>query len=91
MFVRMLLSGMAISIVCGSGVAVAADAAAGKVEVDKVCGACHMPADWNGKTAAQLEAQIKGVVAGKTKHPKKLDLTDAQIADVAAFWAANEK
>jgi mono/diheme cytochrome c family protein len=52
-------------------------------------GACHQPADWKGKSAEQLETQIKGVVAGKTKHPKKLALTDAQIADVAAYWAAS--
>jgi mono/diheme cytochrome c family protein len=67
----------------------AADPVAGKVEVDKVCGACHQPADWKGKSAEQLETQIKGVVAGKSKHPKKLALTDAQIADVAAYWAAS--
>lgn len=69
--------------------AAAADPAAGKAEVDKVCGACHQSSDWKGKSAVQLETQIKGVVAGKTKHPKKLDLTDAQIADVAAYWAAS--
>jgi mono/diheme cytochrome c family protein len=66
----------------------AADVAAGKAEVDKVCGACHESADWKGKSAAQLETRIKAVVAGKTKHPKKLDLSDAQIADVAAYWAS---
>ncbi len=86
---RIVVSSFAIAFFLNVGAAAAADAVAGKAEVDKVCGACHEAADWKGKTAAQLEAQIKGVVAGKTKHPKKLDLTDAQIADVAAYWAAN--
>ncbi len=85
---RMILSAVAIVFTFCGGVAMAADAAAGKAEVDKVCGACHESADWKGKSAAQLETQIKAVVAGKTKHPKKLDLSDAQIADVAAYWAS---
>ncbi len=86
---RMLISGVAAAFLCNVGMAAAADVAAGKAEVDKVCGACHIPSDWKGKTAAELETKIKGVVSGKTKHPRKLDLTDAQISDVAAYWAAN--
>lgn len=85
---RMTLSAVAVAFVFWAEVAAAADPVAGKAEVDKVCGACHVAADWKGKSAGQLETQIKGVVAGKTKHPKKLDLTDAQIADVAAYWAS---
>lgn len=86
---RMTVSVVAIALVFCAEFATAADPAAGKAEVDKVCGACHQPADWKGKSAEQLETQIKGVVAGKTKHPKKLALTDAQVADVAAYWAAS--
>ncbi len=85
---RMTVSTVAIVFTFYAGVAMAANPVAGKAEVDKVCGACHVPADWKGKSAAQLETQIKGVVSGKTKHPKKLDLTDAQIADVAAYWSS---
>ncbi len=88
MFERKILCVVAIVLASCGGVAVAADVAAGKAEVDKVCSACHESADWKGKSAAQIETQIKGVVAGKTKHPKKLDLSDAQIADVAAYWAS---
>ena len=84
---RVTLSSVAIVLACWGGNAVGADAAAGKAEVDKVCSACHESTDWKGKAAPQIETQIKAVVAGKTKHPKKLDLSDAQIADVAAYWA----
>lgn len=85
---RAVVSAVAIAFVCAAGVAAAADPAAGKADVDKSCGACHAPEDWKGKSAAQLETQIKAVSAGKVKHPKKVSLTDAQIADIAAYWAA---
>lgn len=89
MFRRMTVATLAIGLVCYAGGAAAADVGAGKAEVDKVCGACHQPADWKGQSADQIETKVKAVVAGKTKHPKKLDLTAAQIADVAAYWAAS--
>jgi cytochrome c553 len=54
----------------------------------KICSECHEKADWAGKDAAGLEAQIKDVVSGKTKHKKKITLTDKEIADVAAFWSS---
>ena len=43
-----------------------------------------------GKDTATLEAQIKDVVSGKTKHKKAIKLTDAEIADIAAFWSSIE-
>ena len=70
------------------GAAVAGDAAAGKAKHDEICSACHEKADWAGKDAATLEAQIKDVVSGKTKHKKALTLTDAEIANVAAYWSS---
>ncbi len=88
MFHRTALSAIAISLVFCTQVATAADPVAGKAEVDKICSQCHESADWKGKSAAQIETQIKGVVSGKTKHPRKLDLSDATIADVAAYWAS---
>ena len=72
--------------VVASGAAIAADRAAGKSIVDKNCSKCHVKADRKGQDAAALESAIKNVVAGKTKHKKKLTLTDAEIADVAAYW-----
>jgi len=70
------------------GAAVAGDAAAGKTKHDAVCSACHAKEDWAGKDAATLEAQIKDVVSGKTKHKKAIKLTDAEAADVAAYWSS---
>jgi mono/diheme cytochrome c family protein len=69
------------------GVASAGDAALGKTKADTVCAECHEKADWADQDAASLEAMIKNVVAGKTKHQKKLQLTDEEIAGIAAYWA----
>lgn len=78
--------------VAGVSGAHAADAAAGKVIADARCASCHVPKDWQGETSRSLEALIRDVVTGKVKHSKtKVELTDAQIADVAAYWLANNK
>jgi mono/diheme cytochrome c family protein len=71
----------------------AADAAAGKALVDQNCAACHggMMAMWQGKSAADIDSLIHDVVAAKKPHPKDLKplgLSDAQIADIAAYWSS---
>ncbi len=67
----------------------AADVAAGKAKVDEVCSECHEAADWKGTSEADLAKLIDGVAKGTTKHEKKkLQLTDADIANVAAYWAS---
>lgn len=74
-----------------SGAAWAGDAAKGKATFDGICSDCHEAADFKGQTAAAIEAKIKDVVSGKTKHKKKnMTLTDAEMADVAAFYAAQK-
>jgi cytochrome c553 len=65
----------------------AADAAAGKAKADAVCADCHEAADWEGEDAHAIEGLIRDVAAGKTKHKIKVDLTDAEISDIAAYWA----
>ena len=84
---------LAAALLGASFVAAAADPQAGKAIVDQTCGACHdgMMSMWKGKSAADIDAAIHRVVAGKVPHPKKLELTNAQIADVAAYWASTAK
>jgi hypothetical protein len=69
------------------GVAFAGDAALGQTKAEATCAECHEKADWADQDAASLEAKIKNVVAGKTKHKKKLQLTDEESAGIAAYWA----
>ena len=66
----------------------AADVAAGEALVKQVCSECHDPSMWKGKSSAEIDALIHQVVAGKVTHPKKLTLTDAQMADIAAYWSS---
>lgn len=68
----------------------AADAVAGKVAAQK-CVACHEADDWEGESAASLEALIGDIVAGKVKHKNKLELSATEIADVAAYWGQGGK
>jgi mono/diheme cytochrome c family protein len=72
------------------GSAAHADAAAGKATFTQVCAECHEVADFEGENAAELQATIKKIVGGAMKHKKALTLTDAQIADVAAYMAAGK-
>ena len=36
----------------------------------------------------ELKGWIADIVSGATKHKEKLELTDEQMAAIAAFWAA---
>jgi cytochrome c553 len=69
--------------------ATAADVAAGKAVAEEHCGECHYAEDWEGETADDIAALIKGVKTGELKHksgePK--ELSDADIANIAAYWA----
>jgi mono/diheme cytochrome c family protein len=65
----------------------ASDAATGKAVADAQCADCHEAADWQGESAANIEAMTKDIVAGTAKPQTKLKLTDAEIKAVAAYWS----
>lgn len=70
----------------------AADVAAGKAIAQTKCAACHQPADWSGETNASLQSLISDVVSGKVRHHKaKVELSDTDIANVAAYWLTGKK
>jgi len=68
----------------------AADSAAGQKTFESVCAACHQLKGYAGKSESELATKINGIVAGSVKHPKKLTLSSADIANVAAYIASNE-
>jgi mono/diheme cytochrome c family protein len=74
----------------GYGSAAHADAAAGKATFTAACAECHEVVDFEGEDAAELQGTLKKIVAGTQKHKKALKLTDAQIADVAAYMASGK-
>jgi cytochrome c553 len=65
----------------------AADSGAGKRAAQQ-CVECHNARDWSGEGEASLQSLIKDVVDGKVKHKVKIQLSDADIANIAAYWAA---
>lgn len=69
----------------------AADVVAGRASAQAKCGECHEADDWEGESAASLESIIGDIVAGKVKHKRKLDLSAAEIANIAAYWGTGKK
>lgn len=68
----------------------AADGAAGQKIFTGTCAACHKLQSYAGKSEAQLQTQITGIVGGTVKHPKKLTLSADDIANVAAYISSNQ-
>jgi len=69
----------------------AADVGAGRTAANAKCVECHEADDWEGESAASLESLIRDIVTGKVKHKRKLELTPAEIANIAAYWGAGKK
>jgi mono/diheme cytochrome c family protein len=87
---RILAVATATFALAGFSTAASADAAAGKAKFAATCAECHEVADFAGEDAAALTATIKKIVAGQQKHKSAIKLTDAEIADVAAYMAAGK-
>ena len=80
----------AFVMLAGYGSAAHADAAAGKATFTAVCAECHEVVDFEGEDATAMRGTLKQIVAGTQKHKKALQLTDAQIADVAAYMTGGK-
>lgn len=69
----------------------AADVQAGKAASQAKCIECHEADDWEGESAASLESLIGDIVAGSVKHKRPLQLTAAEVADIAAYWGQSSQ
>ena len=69
----------------------AADVQAGKAASQAKCIQCHEADDWEGESTASLESLISDIVAGKVKHKQPLQLTPAEVADIAAYWGQSSQ
>jgi mono/diheme cytochrome c family protein len=67
-----------------------ADSAAGQKIFAGTCTACHQLKSYAGESETELETEVKGIVAGTIKHPKKLTLSDTDAANVAAYISGNQ-
>jgi len=79
-----------VALCCIATGANAADVAAGKAKVQQACADCHDPgeAPWKGTSEKAMRDKIAAIVAGTHKHPKKLQLSDADMDNIAAFVAS---
>jgi mono/diheme cytochrome c family protein len=68
-----------------------ADAAAGKRRFDAVCGECHDSADFENENPQALADTLRKIVGGQLKHKKALQLSDQEIADIAAYMSTGGK
>ena len=89
-FSRLWVIAGAVAGIAGVSSVAQADAAAGKATFTQVCAECHEVADFEGEDAAAVQATLKKIVSGGMKHKKALKLTDAQIADVAAYMTSGK-
>jgi len=68
-----------------------ADVQAGKAAAQSKCVQCHEADDWEGESAESLESLIRDIVAGKVKHKGALQLSAAEISDIAAYWGQSSQ
>jgi cytochrome c553 len=88
---RVLITLLMVLAVFAGARAYGADVQAGRGAAQSKCGQCHDADDWEGEDAASLESLIRDIVAGKVKHKAKLELTAAEVSNIAAYWAAGKK
>ncbi len=87
-----LLTGVLLTVIATTSVSWAADNNPGKTVAQSKCVSCHQPADWQGETERGLSALIRDVASGKVKHSKfQVQLSEAEIADLTAYWLSGKK
>jgi hypothetical protein len=69
----------AISLLTLSFSTLAVDGGAGQKTLQTTCSGCRQFKSYGSKSSAELETDIKGIVAGAVMHPKKLILSEAEI------------
>lgn len=90
-YTPLLMVVLACPSLLGAVPAMAADIAAGRATAATACAECHEPRDWEGESAESLESLIRDVVNGSVKHSRKVQLTPAEIANIAAYWASSAR
>lgn len=75
-----------VALLAATASASAADVLAGRQAAQAKCQTCHEADDWEGESAASLQSLISDIVAGKVKHKQKIDLSAADIQNIAAYW-----
>jgi mono/diheme cytochrome c family protein len=83
----------AVPLLFWGAAAAAGDADAGKAAFEANCADCHYADDFAGESAGDIMAMIKAVKSGEVEHKAKEStdaLSDADVANIAAYWASAE-
>jgi mono/diheme cytochrome c family protein len=96
MFVNGLRRVSAIVALAGAGILIAvlpagADVKAGEAKFNAVCAECHDSADFEGEDLNGLRDTLRRISHGEIKHKKSVQLSDQEIADLAAYMASGGK
>jgi len=85
---KISLTLLSLSLAAVSGAALAADPAAGEAKAE-ACLDCHMPDDFSGLSAAEIEAAIRAILSDPASHPEDISgvLAEEDVPDVAAWFA----
>jgi len=74
-------------------VSTAGDVAAGKTAFDANCGECHYEDDFAGESVDDIKGMIDGIKSGEVEHKGSEEMaavSDADLANIAAYWASIE-
>lgn len=84
---KLTIALLAVPLVAFSGAALAGDAAAGKAKAES-CMDCHAGEDFEGMTLEEIIEANKAVLSGAQRHPPGLEMTEADIPDISAYFYA---
>lgn len=82
---------IALSVLALGSAPALADAAAGKAKFNAICGECHDSADFENENPQALADTLRRIVSGELRHKKSLQLSDREIADIAAYMSTGGK
>lgn len=85
---KLLLSAAALTLLLAGAAQAGGDAAAGQTVFEANCAECHYEDDYSGEPEADIKAKIKAIVSGETEHESLDKLSEADIANVAAYFAS---
>ena len=83
---------VSLALLSWCGFAVAGDAAAGKATFDEKCSECHYADDFAGESASDIAGFMSEVRSGAVEHEtdEPQTISDADAANIVAYWASQE-
>ncbi len=87
----LMIAYVALAMLSFGSDAASADAAAGRARFNAICGECHDSADFENENPQALAATLRRIVSGELKHKRVLQLSDQEIADIAAYMSTGGK